>query len=274
MPARLLNYHRQGSGSPLVLVHGVAGSWQHWLPVIDELSEHHDVIAVDLAGFGGSTALGIAQPTIPAFADDILALLDHLGIDRFHVSGNSLGGAVTMELLRSGRVLSYSGISAAGQTYGWYIEITRWSLRFAYYGSRLVHPVAKLLVRSKLARWAFMWQIVGKPGKLTPDLTYEMIHACAIGRGFEATIGNAIPKHGLVVPENDVPAQMLWGTKDWILPLSAVARWRDAWPELHIVAMDGLGHVPMQDDPEQITRHILRLTQQVDASASTPTQAA
>ncbi len=118
MSAALINYHREGTGSPLVLVHGIGATWQCWRPVIPGLAARHDVIAIDLPGFGGSVSLGISEPSLEHFAASILALLDHLGIQEFHVVGNSLGGAVAAELCNSGRVLTYTGISAAGHTYG------------------------------------------------------------------------------------------------------------------------------------------------------------
>ena len=82
MPGQLINFHREGSGSPLVLVHGIGATWQCWLPVIPGLAEHHDVIAVDLPGFGGSVDLGIAEPSLEHFAQSILDLMDSLGIER------------------------------------------------------------------------------------------------------------------------------------------------------------------------------------------------
>ncbi|MBO9534528.1 MAG: alpha/beta fold hydrolase [Solirubrobacteraceae bacterium] len=270
MPAdgRLINYHREGSGSPLVLVHGIAATWQCWLPVIPGLAERHDVIAVDLPGFGCSVDLQIPEPSLEHFAQSILDLLDHLGIERFHVSGNSLGGAVALELLKSGRVLSYNGISAAGQTYGPFVNVTKLALRGSYYGSRLIDPIAKLLLRLKPLRAAFLWQMLGKPGRVTADYAYELVHGCAVGSGFESTLKYAIPKRGLDVPAFDGPAQMLWGTRDYILPLSAVGRWAERWDGLKIVPLPGLGHVPMQDEPELIVRAILAWTSAADAAKS------
>lgn len=269
----LIHYHREGSGTPLVLVHGIAATWQCWLPVIPELARHHDVIAVDLPGFGASTALQAPQPSLEHFAQSILDLMDHLGIDRFHVSGNSLGGAITLELLKSGRVLSYNGISAAGQTYGWFVHITKLLLRSSVLGARAIAPIARPLTKLRPLRAAFLWPMVGRPAKLTASYTYELVHGAAIGSGFEPTLTHAIPNHGLDIPAFDGPAQMLWGTKDRILPLSALHRYKAKWPALEIVPLHGLGHVPMQDDPPLIARHIAEFTAAADR-ARTASQAA
>ena len=264
-----INFHREGQGSPLVLVHGIGATWQCWKPIIPALATRHDVIAVDLPGFGGSVDLGVAKPSLPHFADSILALLDSLGIDRFHVSGNSLGGAVSVELLRSGRVLSFHGISAAGQTTGPYLELTKALLRGAYYGARAISPIAPQLVNLRPLRAVFLGQMVGKPSRLTASYTLDLVQGCAVGAGFERTLAHAIPRdRGIDIPPFDGPAQMLWGTRDMVLPFSALARYAEKWDGLEIKPMKGLGHVPMQDDPKQIADLILAMTAKVDTPAT------
>ncbi len=269
MADSLINYHRQGSGSPLVLVHGIAANWQCWKPIIPALASRHDVIAIDLPGFGGSTHLGIAQPSLAHFADSILELLDSLDVDQFHVVGNSLGGAVSVELLRSGRASSFHGISAAGQTHGPYLEITKALLRGSYYGARLIAPIAPALVKLRPLRMAFVAQMVGKPQKLTASYVLDLVQGCAIGSGFEATLAHAIPgDRGIDIPPYDGPAQMLWGTRDAVLPVSALARYAELWDGLEVVPMKGLGHVPMQDDPKLVADQILKVTAKVDTGAA------
>lgn len=260
MSTGLLNYHRAGSGTPLVLVHGIGATWQCWRPVIDELAAHHDVIAVDLPGFGGSVELGVPTPTLQHFAESILELLDHLGVDRFHVAGNSLGGTVAAELCNSGRPLSYTGISAAGHTYGPSSRFTKLLLRGSYYGARALRPVAPLMLRVPLVRVIALWPMLGHPWKASRDYAVDLVVGCAAGRGFAPTLANAIHDVGVPAPSWSGPAQMLWGTRDLILPFSALERWKAVWPGLVGVPMPRLGHVPMQDDPELIVQQILTLT--------------
>lgn len=260
MSAALINYHREGTGSPLVLVHGIGATWQCWRPVIPGLAARHDVIAIDLPGFGGSVSLGISEPSLEHFAASILALLDHLGIQEFHVVGNSLGGAVAAELCNSGRVLTYTGISAAGHTYGPGAKLTRPLLRASYYGARAFRPAAPVLLRLPLVRVLALWQMLGHPWKVSREYALDLIDGCAIGDGFRPTLAHAIHDAGLPAPRWTGPAQMLWGTRDLILPFSALARWQAAWPGLVGVPMPRLGHVPMQDNPTLIVRQILDLT--------------
>ena len=66
-----INYHREGAGEPVVLLHGVGHHWQAWRPVIELLAGEFDVIACDSPGFGSSAPLPAGmEPTIPSYADD------------------------------------------------------------------------------------------------------------------------------------------------------------------------------------------------------------
>lgn len=275
-PAQLLHHHREGSGTPVVLVHGIGATWQCWKPLIPALAARHNVIAPDMAGFGGSVALGVERPSLEHFARTTLELLDHLGIDRFHVVGNSMGGAIATELLKSGRVLSYTGISPAGQTHGPYLTVTKVLLRGAYYGSRLIAPIAPLLARVRPLRAAFLAQMLGKPWSVSPEYAVDLIRGCAVGRGFEPTLAHTLPgDRGIDAPPYDGPAQILWGTRDLILPLSAAARWVEKWHgDLEFVPLKKLGHVPMQDDPRLISDLILTLTRKTDAAQPASSAAA
>jgi hypothetical protein len=83
-----LAHHRTGSGEPLVLIHGIGSRWQIWEPVIEQLARHHEVIAVDLPGFGASPPDETA-PTVKALAARVQRFFDESRIERPHVAGNS-----------------------------------------------------------------------------------------------------------------------------------------------------------------------------------------
>jgi len=87
-----------------VRLHGVGESAVGWQPIHQALSDHYDVIAFDLPGFGRSPTLpsGV-MPTAAALADAIEGELDRLGVAQFHVAGYSLGARVALELATRGR---------------------------------------------------------------------------------------------------------------------------------------------------------------------------
>ncbi|HSV39461.1 MAG TPA: alpha/beta fold hydrolase, partial [Nocardioidaceae bacterium] len=106
-PLSTLKYDRKGSGETIVLIHGIGHRRQGWGPVFDQLAESYDVIAVDLAGFGESPAYdkGTAYTMDNACAD-LVANFAEWGVENPHVVGNSLGGAVALELGARGHAAS------------------------------------------------------------------------------------------------------------------------------------------------------------------------
>ena len=117
MPELSHALYRAGHGDPLVLVHGFTATWRCWLPVLAELVPRFEVIAPTLHGHDGGPEppTGRAQSLSDA-TDHMEHLLDRLGIGTAHFAGNSMGGALSLELAKRGRARSVVAISPGG---GW-----------------------------------------------------------------------------------------------------------------------------------------------------------
>src|SRR4029079_14357767 len=90
-----LYYETHGSGRPIILLHGGLMSGEMFGPVLPALAEQHQVITVDLQGHGRTA--DIDRPIdIRPMADDIVSLIDHLGLEKPDVVGYSLGGGVAL----------------------------------------------------------------------------------------------------------------------------------------------------------------------------------
>lgn len=88
-----LYYERTGHGRPLILLHGGLGSGEMYAPILPALAAEHEVVAVDLQGHGRTA--DIDRPMdLRLLADDVAALVDHLGLDRPDLVGYSFGGGV------------------------------------------------------------------------------------------------------------------------------------------------------------------------------------
>ena len=92
-----LYYEEAGTGTPLVLLHGLGSSIEDWEYQIPEFSRHYRVIAMDLRGFHRSPH-GSGALSIQRFASDVWSLLRQLGVDRFNLVGHSMGGAIALQL--------------------------------------------------------------------------------------------------------------------------------------------------------------------------------
>ncbi|MGD9954995.1 MAG: alpha/beta fold hydrolase, partial [Candidatus Nanopelagicales bacterium] len=108
-----------GTGMPVVLVHGVGSSIDTWGDIPQRLAaEGRAVVAVDLLGHGGSD-VGNGDFSLGANASAIRDLLQHLGHERIHLVGHSLGGGVSLQLayqyphlLESLTLISSGGLGA------------------------------------------------------------------------------------------------------------------------------------------------------------------
>ena len=106
--------HGAEDAPPLILSSGLGGSANYWNPNIPALAEHYRVIAYDHRGTGRSDRTALPEQTIDDMADDVVVLLDHLGIAKAHLIGHALGGLIGMALAlwvpdRVGRLVVVNG---------------------------------------------------------------------------------------------------------------------------------------------------------------------
>lgn len=95
----LTNYHDQGEGTPVLLIHGSGpgvSAWANWRRTLPELSKSCRVIAPDMVGFGFTERPDGVAYRLETWVQQLLDLLDSLGLERVHLVGNSFGGAVSL----------------------------------------------------------------------------------------------------------------------------------------------------------------------------------
>lgn len=95
------NYHDQGSGDPVLLIHGSGpgvSAWANWRLVIPELAKTRRVIAPDMVGFGYTDRPEGVSYNMKNWAEQAIALLDALGIEKADLVGNSFGGGLAVYL--------------------------------------------------------------------------------------------------------------------------------------------------------------------------------
>lgn len=251
-----LHHVREGSGPPLVLLAGIGSSGEAWNAVVPLLAEEREVWRVDLPGFGRSQALPPGDPCgIEALADAAQRFFDQAGLARPHAAGNSLGGAVALELGRRDAVASVTALSPAGFAGAAGQRFAGRSLRLTYWLSGRLHPVAPTVFRRPRARRLLMAQMFAHPERLTPGEAYASLVTLLEGKGFLDTL-TALDGHRFE-GEVGVPVTIAWGTRDGLLLPSQALRARKLLPNARHVWLHGCGHVPMTDDPEQVTQVLL-----------------
>lgn len=253
-----ITYERAGAGEPLLLLHGIGHHWQAWQPVLPILAAERDVIAVDLPGFGQSPALpeGMAYD-LSSVVPVLDAFCRHLGVERPHVAGNSLGGLLALELGREKRVRSVTALSPAGfwtQAERRYAFGTLLAMR---QGARaLPLPMIERLSRSAAGRAALTSTIYARPGRRSADAVVAETLALRDATGFRQTLDAG----RTVLFRDDIdamPVTVAWGTRDRLLVRHQGIRAKRVLPGARLVRLPGCGHVPMNDDPALVSRVIL-----------------
>jgi pimeloyl-ACP methyl ester carboxylesterase len=246
-----INYHREGDGQPLVLLHGIGHHWQAWEPVIERLSGEFDVIACDSPGFGRSAPLspGI-EPTIPAYADAFEWFFAELGLERPHVAGNSMGGAIALELARRRAVRSVTAFSPAGFWTPGELRFCQISLRGPAHIPAAARPAVEALARTRRGRIALFSQTFGYPARMPPEEAVATLRDAWAAPAFAGAL-DAFRQYRFGAPEQlrSTPVAIAWGRRDKLLPYRLQApRARALLPWATHVTL-GAGHVPFYDDP-------------------------
>lgn len=263
-------WHRGGSGTPLVLLHGFTGSWRVWERLLPDLEDEHDVFAPSLLGHAGGRPPTAGEAiSIGAVADDAERLLDEQGIDVAHLAGNSMGGWVALELGRRGRALSVVALSPAG---GWNgrPELER-VVRLIRSSAAMAHRTTGLSDRVLNQAWArrlALRAVAERGDRVLAEDAIALLHdarACLVVDGFLDWVATDQP-----LPPRDTdadhPITIGWADRDRMLPFDRYGRplLENVGPA-ELVRLPGCGHVPMLDDPALVAHTILTTTRRVDA---------
>jgi pimeloyl-ACP methyl ester carboxylesterase len=255
-----LAHDRLGSGPPLLLVHGLGSCKEMWRPVLPALAREHEVVAVDMPGFGASPP---GPDTVEGLAEALAEFTAGLGLDRPHVAGNSLGGAVALVMGATGAARSVCAVSPVGffagreGTYGRAVLAATCGLAVA------LAPAAPRLARSGLLRTLLSSHATARPWRIPPEDSAHWLRMYAEAPAFWELL-KALD--GWQSPVPVCPATLAWGERDRLLIFSRQApRARLRLPEARHVVLRGCGHVPTWDDPDQIASVLLSASRPAEA---------
>ena len=254
---------RAGAGEPVVLVHGLGSRGDAWGPMTEIVARERAVVAIDLPGFGSSEPDG-TEPSIPALADRVERFFEEEGLGRPHVAGNSMGGAVALELGRRGAVRSVAAFSPIGF---WGTAGRNWARALlaggVAVGRRSPKEGIPEGVRVALTRPGLFLFSTGKPWKLPREevlaIADDGVGAPSFDRAVELTSDYEFPGEAGRLPE--MPVTVAWGTRDVLLTYATQSRRaRKLMPYARHVTLRRAGHVPFFDDPEACAEVILQTT--------------
>lgn len=256
-----LHVTRYGSGGePLVLIHGVGHLGLGWRPVSERLAGEFSVYACDSPGFGRSAPLpaGVA-PTVPAYADAFATWLAAEGLERPHVAGNSMGGAIALELLRRDLVASATAFSPAGFWDAAELRRSQLLLRAMAPPPGPLRPLLRAAAGPALARRLLLAMMMAWPQRIPAgdaraalDALWAspvFLEAVAAFDGYRVERPDELDEHRITIA---------WGAHDRLLPFAPQSRRaRVMLPAARHVTL-GAGHLPQWDDPDAVAETIRR----------------
>lgn len=257
---RRVNVIELGSGPPVVFVHGLSGSWQNWLEQLPVFARDHRVVAFDLPGFGASE-MPDWHISISGYGRWLDALYDALGIDVAALVGNSMGGFISAELAIAypARVERLVLVSAAGltvehQRHDRTLAVLRTlDRRLAAYAGWL-GTRSDTLARRPRARRMIFGLVAHRPDLLPGPLVAEQIRGSG-KPGFVPAL-DALTSYPIRdrLPEIACPTLIVWGTKDWLVPVRDADEFARLIPNARKVVWPKTGHMAMLERPAAFNR--------------------
>ena len=242
-----LIFTRKGQGHSLVLVHGYFGGAGHWTDQIAYFSEHYDVIAVNLAGFGDSAHL-TAPESIAGHAELVWQTLDELGVGEIFLLGHSMGGMVVQQMTamqpaRVKKLIAY-GTGPVGNLPGRFETLDE-SRR------RLLEDGTEATIR----RIAATWLVEGETATG---------YAICLAEGQKSTKQAALASltawgkwDGRPALESiSTPTLVVWGDQDKSYPRSQVDSLLDGISQSRLALMPNCAHAAHLEKPDLFHQHL------------------
>ena len=252
-----------GEGAPLVLVHGIGASKDHWPALAAQIGGRLRTVVPDLPGYGESTH--DADTSLGGLAEAVRALAEALDLGRFHLAGSSMGGRVAAELaaaypdrVRTLWLLDPAG--ARGEALSEMIERTEAGEPPPLF-SRTAGEYADVLAFTMteppdIPRPAL--RVLAAEGAAHYDRYRSLFDALADELRDGLTTEDLL--RGL-----PIPTLVTWGGADRVLHPSGAATIAAAMPNARVHLMPGVGHVPMLEDPEAAAAAYLAFLDDVGA---------
>lgn len=243
-----LAYERRGTGVPLVLLHGYPLDHHLWDMVAPLLVNTFDLILPDLRGFGESSTVDSFY-AMEDFASDVAGLLDHLEIQKTAIAGHSMGGYVALAFARLypnrvnglGLVSSQVLADAPDRKEGRYKSAAEVADKGI--GSVVAAMTPKFTTNEHLQEFARQSMERQQPAAYIGALK-------AMAERVDSTP---------LLSSLTFPVVLVHGDADALIPIDRAREVKAALPQAHFVEVQGAGHVPMLEAPEQTAEALKQL---------------
>jgi pimeloyl-ACP methyl ester carboxylesterase len=250
-------------GPSVLLIHGAGGSVENWLPNIGAFTEEYRIYALDLPGFGRSDKPSIpySVPYLAEFVPDFLAV--H-GVERAHIVGHSMGGAIALQMAFSRPNMLDKLVLVDALGFGTRAHVALRLMALPFIGERMIRPSRK--GTKNLFKTAFF-----NPAVLTEEMIDFVIETAGLpgygeaflsaGRSFSSVWG-VKRKFVQSIVDNArrlrCPTLVIWGKQDKLLPVEHAHVADSVIANAKLQLFDACGHLPQLEHPEAFNSTVLR----------------
>jgi pimeloyl-ACP methyl ester carboxylesterase len=251
-----------GEGEPIFLLHGSFSSLHTWDVWQQELSPYFLTISLDFPGHGLTGPDELKRYTIQDYSELVLSLAEKLNLSKFHLAGNSMGGAVALQVasMRPEQVLTLNLVDASGaprlETRS--LDSTQTSSRGggAWIFKLIENPVISTIFLKCTPKFLFamnMKEVYGDESKIQTETTDRYFELMLREGNRRATLDRlSTPRRSSIDFERlTMPALILWGAKDSWIPVSQGYALQKAIPGSNLIVFEDAGHVPMEEIPTE-----------------------
>jgi 2-hydroxy-6-oxonona-2,4-dienedioate hydrolase len=253
-----VHYLVQGQGDPIVLIHGLGGWIYSWRGNIEALALSHQVYALDLPGFGLSEKPADWDYSLAHQAQFVNDFMQHFGIERATVIGNSMGGGIALELAarhpeRVTRLVLIDSVA--------YVEV--W---VPYLAEQLSYtPVGAAFARFFMPHFSALKKIIqglyADPAQVTDAVTWGYYYPLTTPGVLQASLAMTRTLRFTVehsrLQQIQQPALLIWGAHDHLVPLSQGERLAHDLPNATLAVLADTGHIANEEQPQEVNGLIL-----------------
>ncbi|MDE1727392.1 MAG: alpha/beta hydrolase [Thaumarchaeota archaeon] len=245
-----IRYVEEGdSENTIILLHGLGGMAERWLPVVPLLSKKYRVIAVDLIGYGQSDKPRIDY-TPEIFRDFVLGFLETLSLQKVFMIGTSLGGEIVAECAatQNPSIKKIVMIAPAG------IMKKSTPVLDAY-------TMAALYPTHETVRTAYQ-MMMGKNKEVSSQSVENFISNMTRPNAKMAFLSTLLGmKNSPIITEKlqkiKIPTLLIWGSEDKMIPVEYSKEFASSISNCVLTVMNGCGHTPYEERPEEFSKLVL-----------------
>ena len=257
----------QGDAPVIVLLHGSNADLHTWQLWVDRLKADYRVIRYDQRGHGLTGPAPDGDYRTDAFVADVDAVADRLGLERFVLAGNSMGGGIAMayavehpERLRGLVLVDAGGADIKRKGSG--------NLLFTLAAIPVINKLMAQITPRSLVERSFS-QSVANQAVVTPEAIDRYWELARYPGNREATLARFSQPRTPFTPAQvgavTVPTLVMWGEQDSLIPFEAAGWYMEHLPNATLAAYKDIGHIPMEEAPDQSASDLRAFLQRLPA---------